>query len=147
MSIAAQDAIHAAMLATLQAAPALAGVAVVEDADYTTTPPEVDKTVAVWVEGSVPDTTYISGHPIDWQTTIRIDCVCRFDTRTAGSRPTWLLYADVFKALMANPTLGDLAMQVTPGQARVDRELASTTIGAINSVWLVRHRSAAASID
>lgn len=146
MTIAAQDAIHAAVLAALRAAPALAGVDVVEDVDYTTAPPEVDKTVSVWVDSSTPSTQYLSGHPIDWETTLRVDCLCRRDNRSAGARPSWLLYADVFATLMADPTLGGLAMAIEPGPARVDRDTAATDLGAINSFWRVRHRSEAASI-
>lgn len=138
----AQDAILAAVIATLQAAPALAGVLIEEDIQADELPTEVAKALLVSVELSAPELTRLSGAPVDWSTTIRIDCVVRNDSRTPQGRPSWLLYADAFAALMQTPELGGLAMALDCTLARTDRETAATRIGAVNSYWRVRHRTA-----
>lgn len=142
----AHDAIAAYILAQLRAAPALAGVLIEEDIEADELAEDVAQAILVSIEQSAPDLVRISGQPLDWQTTIRIDVAVRGDTRQAGVRASWARFADVFALLMANPELGGLAMAVDCVLTRTDREVHAQRIGAINSFWRVRHRTAANSL-
>ena len=137
----AQDTILSAIVARLQAAPALSGVQIEEDIEADQLAEDVQRALIVSIELSSPELSRISGQPLDWTTTVRIDCVCRSDRRTPQGRPSWLLYADTFATLMQDPELGGLVMSVECTLARTDREAAASRIGAVNSYWRVRYRT------
>ena len=142
------DAIVGAIVAALLASPALAAGRVSEEADFDQLPEGVDQAVSVAMLGSDPATALLGATaPIDWRTTVRVLCFARADTAGAGGRASRALHAAVYARLMADQTLGGLAMWVEPPTLSTDTALIGTRMGVLSADYVIRHRSSNTSLE
>ena len=144
----AHDAIVAAVVAALLAAPALAGGRVSEEADFDQLPESVDQAVSVAMLSSEPRAILLGATaPIDWRTTVRVLCFARRDTAGASGRASRALHASVYARLMADQTLGGLASQIDPPVMSADAALIGTRMGVLSADYVIHHRSSSTSLE
>lgn len=139
----AQDAIVAAVLATLRAASSLAGVNVLEDIETDGLPEAFTQAVVVGLARSSLQEITLSGAPLDWVTLVRVDCIARDDKRSPSTgRPSMALVNTVHAALMADPSLGNLVQTLDLTALQPDVERYDTRLGCLAAVYQCRHRTA-----
>lgn len=139
----ALDAIMEAALQALLAAPALAGGRVLGEDEADELPQEAEAQIVVSWESSNPQ-PHTTATTL-WQTVLRIDAQRRHNAATrhtgTGARvnPAVGLLAQAQARLMADPTLGGLAMHTEPGPIRRDADALDTRIGAAYTLLRVDH--------
>lgn len=138
------DALIAAVVAVLSAAPTLAVVR--DESNFDPLPDSVPRAIQVTFMGSDPEMVALSGAPIDWATKVRISCYARRDASTGGERASRALHAQVYQRLMQEPTLGGVVSFIEPPRLRADIDLLDTRIGVLHAEYLVRHRTDFASL-
>lgn len=147
MSANAHDGIIGAMIAALQAAPAVTAGTIAEDIDAATMPEDETERVVVVMAQSVGDRGAILGNPVDWRTDIDLQCTARADGRVAGVRASRALHARCYARIMSDPTLGDAAMDVLGPTLHTENLFADTRVGTTVGTYTVLHRTSAASLE
>lgn len=134
-----------AMVATLQAAPAVA--------------PKVYRTrlrplsqqdstaVVVRLAGSDPDTSVGQGAVMVWGTAVTVECYARGNTLAPADEAVDDLLARVYTRLQQDPSLGGVAGGVTPHSLSVDYDVDGDQTACATVTLLVRHASAPASVQ
>jgi len=134
-----------AMVATLQAAPAVA--------------PKVYRTrlrplsqqdsaaVVVRLAGSDPDTLVGQGAVMVWGTAVSVECYARGNTLAPADEAVDDLLARVYTRLQQDPSLGGVAGGVTPHSLSVDYDVDGDQTACATVTLLVRHASAPASVQ
>ena len=144
----AHDAIVSAIVSALLASPPLAGGRVAEEAAFDALPEGVAQAISVAMVRSLAQAVLVGGGaPIDWRTTVRIQCLARADAAGAGGRASRALHAQVYARLMADPTLGGLAGFIEPPALASDTELLGSRLGALTADYVVSHRTSATALD
>ncbi len=142
----AVDAIVARVVEALQADAALAGASVLEEADVTLVPEDVQRAVSVSWGGSYPDRVTLSGHPTSWTSTVRVSVFARRDQATAGQRASRSLAAECFRVVMGLRTDAALLaaglLDIAPPQMVPNGELLGTKLGAVDLDFSVTHQTA-----
>jgi hypothetical protein len=140
MAITKHDAIVAAIVNTLLASPALAGGLVDDETNFDELPPSVTEAIRVELLDSLPQRT--SYGEVDWTSTVRVACACRNDKAGAEGKASSRLGAAAYARLMADRTLGGLAVGIDEPRLSTDLTLLSTRIGVLNLDFPVRHSTA-----
>jgi hypothetical protein len=143
----AHDAVIDAVLTTLRLPTPVAAGGVEEDIDVCAMPAEHSESVSVALVGSMPTVVAIQGAPVDWVTTLSIECAARADGRGAAGRASRMLHAAVYARLMAAPTLGGVVNHIGEPQITQDRAQLATRIGLTVGLYTVHHRTAAGTLE
>lgn len=146
----AGDAIVDAVLALLKQAPAVTAGPIGEDVDLATVGETVTEAVSVSLVASDPmSPTVLMGAPVDWITSVQIECYARRDARGAAGRASRALHAKVYARLMAPPQLSaQLAgADVRQPSIRSDQQPLDTRTGTTVGVYPVMHRTQAYTLD
>lgn len=143
----AVDAIVARVVAALKQDEVFAAVEVLEEADLTVIPENVQQAVSVSWRGSFPSRVALSGHPEEWQTTLRLEAFARRDQSVAGQRASRSLAGECYRLLMSLRTDAELraagVIDVGPPQMVPDAELLGTRMGTVALDFPVTHQTAA----
>lgn len=143
-----QDAITAAVVAALKAAPALAGVSVYEDDEFDGLPEDVSTALVVSFTGSRAAEIVASGLPNVWTTHLLITSVCRVNTRGANGRPAHVQANRAHEALAADAALAALVMTFDLQHIRpADPQRWDTRLGALDLAYVATHRGSADSLQ
>lgn len=127
-----------AIVATLTVAPKLADGEVVSYRRRSM-PPNVNRRVYVYLEDSTNDRGAIKGAPMDWRTRIRIECVARDIPGVMSEVVADALLAQVYARIMADTTLGNLALDVFPEAVAWTGDEADTTLTAAQMILTILH--------
>ena len=134
-----------AMVATLQAAPAVA--------------PKVYRTrlrplsqqdstaVVVRLAGSDPDTSVGQGAVMVWGSAVTVECYARGNTQAPVDEAVDDLLARVYTRLQQDPSLGGVTGGVSPLRLSVDYDVDGDQTACATGTLLVRHASAPASVQ
>lgn len=151
MSGTAHTVVYDAVVAALQAAPALADGHVKTTRDTNRRMPEgVTRQLRVFLDQTRPIVENIGGNaPLYWQTRLRVECLARdtlgvtpasaFDTATE-------LAAAVQARLLADSALAALIVDISPGPMAWAEDEADTQLTACQVLFDVQHRSAYATL-
>ena len=144
----AVDAITAAALVALRAGPALCG-AIDEDVDTEAVPEGTTELINVRHETSTPvNRAAIRGNPVEWQTDIVVEAYARGDSPQPGTgRASRALQARVYARLLAEPSLGGVAIDLLPGPIGTDSDRVDRRLGCCAATYTVIHRTGAATLD
>jgi len=140
----AHDAIVDAVLALLAQAPAVTAGPIGEDVDIGSLPETTDEAVCISIVGSDPESpTVLMGAPVDWTTTVQIECYARADARSAAGRASRALHARVYQRLMAGNPLGAAIVGADLRQPtiRSDMQVLDTRTGITVGLYPVSHRT------
>lgn len=66
------------------------------------------------VQTEVAEASLAPGHPIQWQTTIAVECYARATLGTAPDNAVDAVISAVYAALMTDPTLGNQVVRIAP---------------------------------
>lgn len=145
----AQDAIVQAVLAALRTAPAVTTGLIEEDLDLAAVGDHDAQAVSVSLTGSDPQNpAAILGHPIDWISTLVIECYVRRDTATAlAGRASRSLHALVYQRLMSDPSLAGTADDLRAPSITIDNAVLNTRMGCCTGTYPVLHRTAARTLQ
>lgn len=134
-----------AMVATLQAAPAVAPKVYRTRLRPLT---QQDSTaVVVRLAGSDPDTSVGQGAVMVWGTAVSVECYARGNTLAPADEAVDDLLARVYTRLQQDPSLGGVAGGVTPHSLSVDYDADGDQTACATVTLLVRHASAPASVQ
>lgn len=137
----AHDSILNAILAAIGAAPALAGGALFKNR-LRKLPEGNDQAVVVHFGSSSPSRGAIRGAPVDWTTRVIVECYAREDNLdVAGESNSLALHRDVYDRLMADPSLGGLAMDLIDPELDTDADPADTDLACVIAQYTVLHRT------
>lgn len=147
----AHDAIVDAVLAALRQQPPVTTGLIEEDLDANELGEEVRECISVSLDASNPNRTALRGHPVQWDTDVMLECYARVDGRDdgapAGGRASRALHLRAYARLMADPSLGGVAIDLQEPQLRFDRDLLDTRLGCCVATYRVVHRTAAGSME
>lgn len=140
----AHDAIVDAVLTLLAQAPAVTTGPIGEDVDIASLPETTAEAVCISIVGSDPDApTVLMGAPVDWTTTVQIECYARADARSVAGRASRALHARVYQRLMAGNPLGAAIVGADLRQPtiRSDLQVLDTRTGITVGLYPVSHRT------
>jgi hypothetical protein len=138
------DALIDAVLALLQQAPAITAGPIGEDVDLDTLGETVTEAISVSLVGSDPQQpTVLLGAPVDWTTTVQVECYARRDGRGPAGRASRALSAAVYQRLMAGNPIGQVIVgaDVQAPSLRTERQLLDTRTGITTALYPVSHRT------
>ena len=133
-----------AVLALLQQAPAVTTGLIGEDVDLDSLPEATAEAVSVSIAGSDPQQpTALMGAPVDWVTTLQIECYARRDARGPAGRASRALAERVYQRLLAGNPIGQAmaGADVRPPSLRTDRLALDTRTGITTALYPVDHRT------
>lgn len=136
----AHSAVVAAVIAQLQQAPAIASGNVYRGR-LRPVATGAAQAVVVRFGDSDPQRGAIRGAPIDWGTTVVVECYARAGAAESGDEAALALHADVYARLMSDPTLGGAAGDLAPPRLALDETELAETLGCVNAAYLVQHRT------
>lgn len=141
MAASAQLQLRAAMAALLLADTPLAGGRVHENRELQLAT-GVDSQVHVNFRGSRPtDMVIYTGHPREWMTEIELVFLARKSGGEEASDVADALWAEAYGRVMADQSLGGLAMDLLPGEVIVDDAEADTSLCRLTWTVTVQHRT------
>lgn len=143
----AHDLIVRQVLNSLTAAPALAGGNVWEE-ELRPLPEGSTQAIVVRFESSRPDRGAILGAPIDWVSTLTVECHARVDNRSATlGRASRRLHGEVYARLMADPSLGGKVFDLQEPDLATDQAQLDTDLGCLIAQYPVLHRTQARTLE
>lgn len=145
MSSTSQLVIYDALVAALQAAPALADGHIKTMRESNRRMPEgVMRQLRVFLDQSLPQPLLGGNAPVDWTTRVRVECLARdllgaspvsaFDAASA-------LAASVQQRVLESATLAALVEEVNPAPMQWAEDEADTTLGACQCLFTLTHRA------
>ncbi len=144
----AHDAVVDAVLRALRQSPAVTQGLIDEDVDAASIGEGVDECISVGIDSSTPGRSSIRGMPIQWSTDVVLECYARVDGRTTlAGRASRALHQRAYARLMADPSLGGVAIDMLEPQLRADRDQQDTRLGCLVATYTVVHRTAAGSME
>jgi hypothetical protein len=96
---------------------------------------------------SQPEMIQITGAPIDWTTEIELRFKARKTDYGSADDVCDQLWSAACALLLANQTLGGLAMQIDPGDVSFDQDSGDTNVAEITQIFKVMHRTAGNTIS
>jgi hypothetical protein len=142
----AHDQVIDAILAALQAEPAIAAGNVFEE-ELRRKPETMDEYVVVRFAGSSPRRVAIRGAPVDWTSLVTIESHARRDQRTPAGRASRRLAAQVYARLMTDPTLSGVVLAIEEPRLDTDSEQLDTELGCVIAQYPVLHRTQARTLE
>lgn len=138
----AHDAIVDAVLLALRTSPAVTAGPIDEELDPEAVAEGGTEAVSVALTDSDPVDAQMNGAPVDWRSTVTIECYAvRDKRRMALGRASRALHARVYARLMQDPSLGGAAMYLGPPRLTVDTDQADTRVGCCIATYAVLHRT------
>lgn len=134
-----------AALAGMSPAPAVIG----EEIDLGSLGEGTTSAVSITWLGSTPaDSVIFEGQPIDFTTSIQVECWARGDRRSAGSsRPSRALAVQVFQRLWADEGLRVAGMQVQMPAFDASLDMSGISrMGAVTATYEITHRTTLADM-
>jgi hypothetical protein len=141
MSSSKHQAIIAAVTAALLAATALAGGRVYEGRDLAL-PAGTATQINVFEEDSTPDSTWLTGAPVDWTTQVSIVIKARRTGTGSAETVCDAIWCDVFARVTTDATLLGLVQALNAGPLTRERDEADTDVAAFTWQFTVMHRTA-----
>lgn len=140
MSTLRHDSIVAAIIALLQAAPALDSIAIGDDPSFEEQGQGADAAIRVTLMDSLPQNRAYG--VVTWSSTVRVACMARDDRPDATlGRLSSQLAAAAYAALMADQTLGGLAKGIDEPRLQPDLTYLGTRVGVLYLDFPVKHET------
>lgn len=136
--------IAGAIKTVLDAAPAVSTV--VERTRLHPLPETQLDAVVIRIDSSTPERFAILNGPINWDTTIAIECYARSATQTADVAVDALL-AKVYARLAANPTLGGLVMDSFPESMNYNFDGQAEHFACVTLMLRISHRTSLQTLE
>jgi len=130
--------IVSAVIAQLAAEPAVCEK--IYRATGSVVPDQVDLAINVEFGRALPAVGAIAGAPIDWQSTISVDCFARSFTESGDLAVDPLLFA-VFERLAQDPTLGGLIGDLTVAGVEAENSVEGKKTGWVRITYVADHRT------
>lgn len=145
----AADAVLAQVKAALAAWPGLTVVLIEEDLDADAFPEDLEEAISLSLVDSQPQQVGpINGHPVDWLSTLVVECYARRDSAVqGGARASRALHARAYAALMANRALGGVADDIRQPQIVTEGIRRNTRMGCTTGTYPVAHRTQANTLE
>lgn len=143
----AHDRVIDAILAALRASPAVTVGLIDEDIDLAAIPEACDEAIGVSLTASDPDRTVLRDHPVQWSSTVLVECFARTDGRTTAGRASRQLHQRAYERLMTDPSLGGVLVDLLEPGLTTDPEQADTRLGVTTATYTAVHRTAARSME
>lgn len=140
-TISAQMALCHAVRDALLASPPLADGNVVANRRRPM-PASVTRQIFVYLQDSLPERGAIRGAPIDWRTTIRVECLARDDGPVDADTAADALAVEVYARLLADMSLGGRAYDLEPSAMGCTGDEADATLSATQFLFAVSHTTA-----
>lgn len=145
MATIAHSTIVNAMVALLRAAPALADGGVHRSRGRAAGE-GISAMVVVRKEASQPQQGPILSHPIDWLTSVAVECYARGSASQAPDEAADELLLAVNDLIVADPTLGGLALDVQEPRLTWDTDEQDKQLGCSTAIYTVLHRTRARTL-
>lgn len=147
MSASQHQAIAVAVAALLLVAPALSEGRVLEGRDFSL-PVGVLSQIQVFLGDSVPESTLLTGAPVDWTTDVNVVIKARRSLVAALSAEAVAdaLWFDAWARVMAAQSLGGLVQSLVPSTVSRDRDEADTDVHVLTWLFQVTHRTTSNSL-
>jgi hypothetical protein len=133
-------AIRAAVAALFAAATPLAGGRVFQNREYALGAGVASQIHVNRVE-SDPEGEILTGAPIDWQTELEVVIKARKSGGAEAEDVADEIWTEAYARLMADQSLGGLAMLLTQGQVTFGQDEADTDVAEIRWRFTVMHRT------
>lgn len=143
----AHDHIVDAILAALRQSPAVTTGLIDEDIDIAAIPEGCDEAVSVSLTASDPGRSVLRDHPVQWTSTVLLECFARKDGRTLAGRASRALHQRAYERLMQDPSLGGVLIDLLEPGLVTDPEQADTRLGVTTATYTAVHRTAARSLE
>ena len=146
----AHDAIIDAVLTLLRQSPAVTSGLIGEEVDLASLPEGTQEAVSVSLAGSDPQQPApLLGAPVDWISTVQIECYARRDERTASGRASRELHARVYARLMSGTVLATAVPGADLRQPtiRSDDQPMGTRTGITVGLYPVLHRTVGGALN
>jgi hypothetical protein len=110
---------------------------------------DVNRQIRIFHEQSDPEQAQIKGAPLDWRTSLRIECIGREVLSPAQDADSVAdsLVGEVFKAVMADVSLGGRVQNIEPGPVPTTEEEADKSVSAIQTIFYFVHRTQEHTIE
>lgn len=105
-------------------------------------PAAVGRQIFVYLQDSVASRGAINGAPLDWRTTIRVECLARDAGPVDADAAADAMAVEVFARLLADPSLGGRAYDVEPTAMGTTGDEADSTLSATQFLFTVLHTTA-----
>lgn len=109
-------------------------------------PTSAERQVFVYLEDSLPTRGEMAGAPFDWRSRIRVECLARDAGPVDADTAADALGVQVYARVLADTTLGGLALDIEPQAIGWTGDDADTALAATQFIFSVWHRSANNSI-
>ena len=130
--------IVSAVIAQLSAAPAVCEK--IYRSSSSVVPEQVDRAVNVEFNRALPQLDTIAGAPIDWNSTISVECLARSMTESGDLAVDPLMFA-VFERLAQDPTLGGVVGDLTVVGVEADNSVEGKKTGWVRITYVADHRT------
>ena len=144
------DALIDVVLQLLSQAPAVTSGPIGEEIDIGNLGEDVTEAVSVSLVASDPQNPQVmTGAPVDWVSSIQIECYARRDARGAAGRASRALHAQVYARLMGNLQLGAAlpGADLRQPAIRSDQQLLDTRTGVTAGIYPVLHRTVGSTLN
>lgn len=141
MTTDAHNAVVQAVISTLLATPALASGNIYRGRRRAISK-NVELGIAVRFGASDPSRGAIKGAPIDWTTTVLVECYARTTGTESADEAALALHADAYARLNTDPSLGGVVDDLLPPSLDVSEEDRDEQLGCVIAGYQLRHRTA-----
>jgi len=121
-----------------------------EELDLDTIGEAEAEAVSVALERSAPVGEQINGQPVDWRSTVTVECFARADSRNdvpTGGRASRRLHARVYERLSADRTLGGRAWLLSEPELAIESRPFASRAGVCTALYEVGHRTESATLE
>jgi len=132
--------IVSAVIAKLSEAPAVCDVIYRARGDVGMVPEQTPRAINVQFERAIADRAGIAGAPVDWNSTISVECFARGLAETGDVAVDPLLEA-VYERLAQDPTLGGLIGDLVAVGIEADNTTQGTKTGWVRITYVADHRT------
>lgn len=136
--------IVSAVIAQLSAAPAVCDK--IYRSSGSVVPDQVDQAINVEFNRALPQLAAIAGAPIDWSSTISVECFARSMTESGDLAVDPLLFA-VFERLAQDPTLGGLIGDLAVAGVEAENSVEGKKTGWVRITYVADHRTNNSTLD
>ena len=103
-------------------------------------PDQVDRAINVEFNRALPQLSTIAGAPIDWNSTISVECLARSMSESGDLAVDPLMFA-VFERLAQDPTLGGLIGDLAVVGVEADNSVEGKKTGWVRITYVADHRT------
>lgn len=107
-------------------------------------PVALDQTPCIFLGWDTSNPNFQDIAQMDWFTTVRLAVVVRSETAETAADT---VIGSAHALLMADPTLGGAALDILPGEQRMDIIEGDKPVGLLTALYVVRHRTEYNSLE